>query len=993
MSIGYLAVAVVGLVIGAFAYSRRPDDPITAEPGAPDVGEFDVSTADYGVVISDVLGVTKLTGNIFWYCCNRTRAIKKTQAIEGGKGGGSSKKKTTHVVGYEYYLTWATGICIGPIDTLYAVYKDDKLVWEGELDNPVSGGEETIVLSGMGSMTIYFGTDDQVANTVIGTHLGGSPNIPYRHTCWAFFNNCLISSKYNRVPTIKFVIRKTPTFSFNVNNIIGKYNYNPAHALWYILDQSGMCELDSDYLDTTYFSDMADTLSTDKRGISILFKRQQSALTYLESILKHIDGIIRYNNSGKLAPVLIRAGIAYDDVPKISEEDILDDVQLTRRSWLETINEVKVQYSKLIRGTDQASYFDQTTEKFYELVSGGGGSEITSGGIGFQTDALSFRDTANISANDRINSIDLTMPLFNTYDNINWITDRKLREGSYPLAQINFPVNRNHFKYEVGDVFILNYAPYDFEKIVFRVKQIREDGLESEDIEVSAIEAIDYVSAFSTVELIGGIGIALDQPVSPLTHIKILEAPWLFGPQTGVIVVPLVAREMDYELGYQLYFSTDDITYIGIGTGSSYGSYGTLVAEYPNTTADWDTTVGFEITFSNDDVDEIETVTTAQAQAGYNLAILGDEIICVRTITPVSGDKYAFSGIVRGKYDTTKTTHPIGTKFYFIGMDYDQFEYLEFISGNTVYFKLVPYSQTDTGDIADAVAQSLALTGRGTADSTIYGLQAPAYSQTGEDMAGTVNAEILEGSIETTFPGELGEAIAEADRMVVYLHSDGEYYKAKADGTKQPGVGIVTEVSGTSAKIKRIGPITKVSWAWTPGEILYLSPTTLGGLTTTRPDSYAQTVAYALDSDTIYFTGNISQAGIDGEFDSLKLSFANDYFGSTSVADVTASQADPNAMTGTVVVATDADTITTADADATYGTEEQNLINETKADYNLAATLMNETKADYNLLHADVSNIRSVLIGTIDYNDVLKAKVNALLVELRKTAGCGVLND
>ena len=82
----------------------------------------------------------------------------------------------------------------------------------------------------------------------------------------------------------------------------------------------------------------------------------------------------------------------------------------------------------------------------------------------------------------------------------------------------------------------------------------------------------------------------------------------------------------------------------------------------------------------------------------------------------------------------------------------------------------------------------------------------------------------------------------------------------------------------------------------------------------------------------------------------ITLAGATDTLGSTSLSDTAA-------MTAT--------TVTSADADGTYGNEERDLIN--------------ELKQDFNLLFADVTAIRS--------------KLNSLIAELRKTDGCGVLND
>jgi len=234
---------------------------------------------------------------------------------------------------------------MGPVDTLYTIYNGDDVVWSGELNRPVAGGEETIVLTGMGSMTFYFGTDDQVANATIGSKLADSTlNTPYRHLCWAFFNDCCTGSR-ECIPTMKFVLRKSPVFAFNANEVVGTYDYNPAHAKYYILNT--LLEIPIAYLDGAgSFSDEADTLHTEGHGISILFGSQTPAMSYLESILGHTDGIIRWGNDGKFHPKLIRADEAVVDLPSFDENQMLEPLDMTRKSWFDTINEVKVQYAE-----------------------------------------------------------------------------------------------------------------------------------------------------------------------------------------------------------------------------------------------------------------------------------------------------------------------------------------------------------------------------------------------------------------------------------------------------------------------------------------------------------------------------------------------------------------------------------------------------------------------------------------------------------------------
>ena len=205
--------ATAGFGLGATISVLKGDVP---HPGKPQTSEFTISTAKEGLVIPDILGTTKVTGNIVFYTNNRS--VEQTEEIEGGKGGSPSQ---SGVVGYKYYLTWAMGICAGPGDELYTVYRDDEPVWNGNLTIPASGGEATIDLDGMGSMTLFFGTTDQVAPSVMTDALDDSTLSPaYRNRVYAFFNDCCIG-EYNRAPTIRFIFRKSPSFSFSSLNIIG----------------------------------------------------------------------------------------------------------------------------------------------------------------------------------------------------------------------------------------------------------------------------------------------------------------------------------------------------------------------------------------------------------------------------------------------------------------------------------------------------------------------------------------------------------------------------------------------------------------------------------------------------------------------------------------------------------------------------------------------------------------------------------------------------
>lgn len=339
--VGFVIGAVVGAVVGE---AMTPDMPT---PGTPDPDE-NVMKSTVGDPIKDLAGTAKIMGHLLLFGKERNEKVYSESG--GGKGGGGGGQQ---VSGYKYYMSWAVGICAGEIDTLYAVYKNDDVVWEGELDCPVSGGEETITLDGVGSLTFYFGTDDQVANTKVGeiiTETTGDAtlNSPLRNMCWAFFDDCYIG-EYNRTPTFKFIVKKIPANAFNTKDTIQAFDCNPMHVLWYIFN--GLSGLPETWLNDTNFSSAADTLYNEYRGISVLFDRQQTALSYIESINSHIDNIIRYGNDSEFHPKLIRDDYTVGDLQTIDETVMLGEPSFNRKSWIDTLNEVKVQYSEIIDAT------------------------------------------------------------------------------------------------------------------------------------------------------------------------------------------------------------------------------------------------------------------------------------------------------------------------------------------------------------------------------------------------------------------------------------------------------------------------------------------------------------------------------------------------------------------------------------------------------------------------------------------------------------------
>lgn len=337
---GVLYGASIGFALGMAIDPMTPDMP---SPGTPDpMGQ--VMSGEIGEPIPDLAGTAKITGHLLCYGKERSEAVYSTSSGGGGKGG--PPEPQPQVTGYRYFMSWALGVVAGPVTTLYAIYKNEDVVWEGELNCPVSGGQETVVLEGMGSATFYFGTTDHSANSKVGEIIGdASLNSPYRNLCWCFFDDCFIG-EYNRTPTMKFMLKKIPEYSFSTKHGVQVYDCNPAHVMWFVLHN--LTGLPETWLHSADFAAAATVLWGEDKGLSVLFDRQQNALNYLESVNVHVENILRYGTDGKFHPKLIRDDYVIGDLPLIDEDVMLEEPTFNRKSWIDTINEMKVQYSELI---------------------------------------------------------------------------------------------------------------------------------------------------------------------------------------------------------------------------------------------------------------------------------------------------------------------------------------------------------------------------------------------------------------------------------------------------------------------------------------------------------------------------------------------------------------------------------------------------------------------------------------------------------------------
>ena len=131
-----------------------------------------------------------------------------------------------------------------------------------------------------------------------------------------------------------------------------------------------------------------------------------------------------------------------------------------------------------------------------------------------------------------------------------------------------------------------------------------------------------------------------------------------------------------------------------------------------------------------------------------------------------------------------------------------------------------------------------------------YDLHTIDYSVQGWDAIMAADMEKIDDMIPTRIIGTLGETVT-AYQALYLKAADSKWYKAQANGAKQPCQGLAVEGGDASDEIRihRMGEIINAGWAWaTVGGAIYLDPSTVGALTQTPPSANIQVIGYALSA-------------------------------------------------------------------------------------------------------------------------------------------------
>lgn len=316
-------------------------------------------------------------------------------------------------------------------------------------------------------------------------------------------------------------------------------------------------------------------------------------------------------------------------------------------------------------------------------------------------------DHANIEIQGMRVSKTIKLGLFTTNQNAVEAGDYYLSKESYPIARVRLVVNRNLFRLQPGDPFVLKLPKYGITEMVCRVVTLEEENVESEKITVNAVEesihATQPITTYTEPDSYRKRRVVTT--VGDVVNAKLIEVPYALRGEESMEVVFLVPMQTGDELGYSIYTSLDGEEYYFYKAGDVFSVYGTLDSAYPKTSA-IDDEVGVTVNFdSAQRTSLLQSISRTELYGYRNLAVIDDEIVTFQTVTPITSSQFKLTGVYRGRWGTVMASHNASAPFYFVP-SIVPYSSPNFVVGTTIYYKITCYSRDSSFALGSATEYS-----------------------------------------------------------------------------------------------------------------------------------------------------------------------------------------------------------------------------------------------------------------------------------------------
>lgn len=608
----------------------------TTTTRANKISEFTVATAEYGAAVPEIIGTTRVSGNVIYYDDFTAHEHRETQRT--GKGGHSKSVSIT----YTYTVAVILGLCEGEIAGL-------GRVWVGK--DQYAYPNDTI------QMTLFRGQANQQPWPYVS---GKHPDKALPYAGLAYMAGVIDLGDSGSMPNYNFEVKGKLLSSGD------GVDANPADYIRYVLDKVGLSKVEIIGLDNyRLYCKHADLL--------ISTPMDQTSAKTARDIINEIATLTNAymfwsNDKFKIVCCDDRAYPAKnpeDPDDKGWQPNRTITYDLTADDFIPQTGGALVTYSR----KDSSEIYNQFPVEFVNRDSG------------YEKETVSYALTQDIADYGLRQANTTSASYIYTKDRAVKVAETLARKAQYERNKYTFKLDWAFCRLEVGDLVTLTDESCGLNKQPAMIDSVTEgtDGL----LTITAISRAkgDYSAASFDVH-------AVDRPyvdynvAPPDTDAPIILQPPTELTTSGLEVWIGARGKSDGWGGCRVYVSDNKDYYRYAGQIATAARIGTLASAV---SAD---ATSIEIDANGDFL----SGTQQDAERGNTLCWLGGECLSYQTATLLQNGHYELTGCIRGQYQTTATKHDAGAEFARLDTALLRIPFLKEDIGKKVYLKLASYN-------------------------------------------------------------------------------------------------------------------------------------------------------------------------------------------------------------------------------------------------------------------------------------------------------------
>ncbi len=595
--------------------------------------------------------------------------------------------KSKQTTGYDYFGSLVGMLGCVRLDYLEQIEVAGKVVWGGAIhrdeDHPHHSGD--IVIDGVGTFRVYWGTDDQPYDDLVLTGSGGSFEIAdggcgeehprYLDLPYLVVKDCYFGNNNSTPPTIRVMAERAAYFE-GLDEQRSREGANPVTVLAELI---GNPFFGLGLPDAVHVASAA-ALATDVRRdtpvpiegdpeyiaamgyISPLLDKQDSLEGIISRLLVHYDGWLRPIDGQIYFGRFPRDGVIPEGLPELSYHDFVSG----QRPRFAPTGDAELITEAVIVHVDR----EDSMEKAATPVP-------------------------NPSARRRLGYANPQ-----TYQRPWVITSYQAFEQGNQLARhysrdeegCDVIVSRQRVVgLRAGDRFVLVDAPSETSQIV-RITQ-RVDSATGEDVQLQLVlerglAPIAYVPPPNPRPILP------DPELVGVVNARAFQLPTLFadyGPAPAVVL--LAERPGAHVAGYKAYFSNAGLTFDRMTEDGRWALRGTL-ASTVNSSA-----TTFTINASGFDIARLSGQSDTQRDDDTLLLFIGFELCSIGAVTPIGGGQYTVA-VLRGRRGSFAAGHTATAELWIMPRtELQVLQHADFPRAiESRFFRLASYTTTRGGE-------------------------------------------------------------------------------------------------------------------------------------------------------------------------------------------------------------------------------------------------------------------------------------------------------